>query len=316
MLLIVLGGLPILAILQFMGGIDPNIVLAGFAFTGLSMVGLAGVSILHSVYASKTRRALVLTYLTVGAYLILSGLSQLLLLPQLGLATFPSTGSWVSPVTLTNVVEWFNAGNIFTITIRIAWALGSGGRIEALLAHALGIYAWFHGLVAVVGIGLAILRLRVIALRTGTTTSKKSATLSTLDWMGMGMGRWPMVWKALVVEARARRGLLGRLLTGLLVAALMWPGILVCHFFGRISRGGPFDPLANLLSLWIRCASLLIGSFLLLSVAVRACGGICGERKRRPWTVFWPRLSRTGRSSSANGWEASPTTAGPGSGWE
>jgi len=281
MLLIVLGGLPILAILQFMGGIDPNIVLAGFAFTGLSMVGLAGVSILHSVYASKTRRALVLTYLTVGAYLILSGLSQLLLLPQLGLATFPSTGSWVSPVTSTDVVEWFNAGNIFTVTIQLSGALARGGRIETLLARALSMYAWFHGLAAVVGIGLAILRLRVIALRAGTTTSKMSATLSALDWMGMGMGRWPMVWKALVVEARARRGLLGRLLTGLLVAALMWPGILVCHFFGRISRGGPFDPLANLLSLWIRGASLLIGSFLLLSVAVRACGGICGERERQ-----------------------------------
>jgi len=281
MLLIVLGGLPILAILQFIGGIDPNIVLAGFAFTGLSMVGLAGVSILHSVYASKTRRALVLTYLTIGAYLILSGLSWLLLLPQLGLAAFPSTGSWASPVTLTDLVEWFNAGNIFTVTIRIAEALRRGGRIEALLAHALGMYAWFHGLVAVVGIGWAILRVRVLALSEGTNTSKKSASLSALDWMGMGMGRWPMVWKALVVDTRARRGLLGRLLTGLLVAALMWPGILVCHFFGRVSQGGPFDPLANLLNLWIRGASLLIGTFLLLNVAVRACGGICGERERQ-----------------------------------
>jgi len=42
LLLFVLTGLPILSILQFLGGVDPNLVLAGFAATFLTMAGLGG----------------------------------------------------------------------------------------------------------------------------------------------------------------------------------------------------------------------------------------------------------------------------------
>ena len=42
LLLFILTGLPILSILQFLGGVDPNLVLAGFAATFLTMAGLGG----------------------------------------------------------------------------------------------------------------------------------------------------------------------------------------------------------------------------------------------------------------------------------
>src|SRR5438105_13980589 len=49
--LMLLTGLPIWALLQFLGGIDPDLVLAGFLATGVTMASLASLSILNSVYA-------------------------------------------------------------------------------------------------------------------------------------------------------------------------------------------------------------------------------------------------------------------------
>src|SRR5947209_7913391 len=70
--LLVLAGLPILSFLQFLGGVDPNLVLAGFAATGFTMVSLAGLSILNSVLTKRPRDAIAVTYLGAAAYLILS----------------------------------------------------------------------------------------------------------------------------------------------------------------------------------------------------------------------------------------------------
>src|SRR6266852_542152 len=63
MTLIILTGLPILSLTQFFGGIDPDLLVASFAGLGLTMLSLAGLSMLMSVYAKKPRDAIVLTYL-------------------------------------------------------------------------------------------------------------------------------------------------------------------------------------------------------------------------------------------------------------
>jgi ABC-type transport system involved in multi-copper enzyme maturation permease subunit len=271
LLLIVLGGLPILAALQFLGGIDPNIILATFAATGLSLVGLAGVSMLCSVYARRTRQAIIQSYLVVLGYLILSALSELLLLPGLGLAKFPSTGVWKSPITVTSLVNALNAGNIVTV----GWKFVN----DLKLANALRGYAWFHGLLAAGCILWATLRLRHLALRERTPATRGRFAGSLRD--GLGIGNYPMLWKALVVDTRGRRGPLGLLLAGLLIAGLIWPALQVVYYFGRTAPASPEDPLSNLLNLWIRGAGALIGCFLLLGVAVRASGGISGERERQ-----------------------------------
>src|SRR5262249_45248666 len=46
MTLLLLTGLPILSILQFLGGVDSQLMLAGFAGTGLTILGIASVGIL------------------------------------------------------------------------------------------------------------------------------------------------------------------------------------------------------------------------------------------------------------------------------
>lgn len=70
--LFLLTGFPILTLLQFMGGIDPNLVIAWFIADFMTMLGLASVSILCSVNAQKPLGALVMSYLGAGAYMLTS----------------------------------------------------------------------------------------------------------------------------------------------------------------------------------------------------------------------------------------------------
>jgi hypothetical protein len=66
--LFIMTGLPILSLLQFLGGVDPNLVLAGFAATGVTMASLAGFSICNSVVFQRPRDAITMSYLGVMAY--------------------------------------------------------------------------------------------------------------------------------------------------------------------------------------------------------------------------------------------------------
>src|SRR5207245_4291873 len=63
--LFVLTGLPILSLIQFLGGVDPNLVLAGFIATLMTMLGLGGISIMNSVAFKRPRDAIALSYLPV-----------------------------------------------------------------------------------------------------------------------------------------------------------------------------------------------------------------------------------------------------------
>src|SRR3954452_10256340 len=72
LLLFLLAGLPILGLMQFFGGIDPDLVLAGFAATFATVLPLASVGIAASVMSRKVRDAIALTYLVAIVYILLS----------------------------------------------------------------------------------------------------------------------------------------------------------------------------------------------------------------------------------------------------
>src|SRR5207253_2813752 len=112
--LLVLTGLPILGFLQFLGGVDPNLVAASFAGTILTMVSLACLSILNSVLTRRARDAIALTYLAAVGYLALSGASWWLLNPDWKLASWPAKES---PVQLEDVVHIFSAGNPIALIV-------------------------------------------------------------------------------------------------------------------------------------------------------------------------------------------------------
>src|SRR5829696_1051280 len=63
LLLFLLAGLPILGLMQFFGGIDPNLVVAAFVATVVVVLSLSAVGIAASVLSRRARDAIALTYL-------------------------------------------------------------------------------------------------------------------------------------------------------------------------------------------------------------------------------------------------------------
>jgi ABC-type transport system involved in multi-copper enzyme maturation permease subunit len=69
LLLLMLTGLPVLTLLQFLGGVDPEQLLLGFAMTVIGMVSLGTVSILISIHARSPLRAVLTSYVVAFAFL-------------------------------------------------------------------------------------------------------------------------------------------------------------------------------------------------------------------------------------------------------
>jgi ABC-type transport system involved in multi-copper enzyme maturation permease subunit len=290
LVLVLLTGLPALSLLQFMGGVDPNLILAGFAFAGLTVAGLAGLSVFNSLQARKPRQAIVRTYLMAAGYLVVSGASWLLLLPRLGLASFPSTDKWASPVTLSDVVLLLNAGNPIAAAVRCVDEVRTGQSLDVVLPALLRSYAWFHGLLAVGCCVWASWWLRARILQEGESSTRKDrgqrrlATghkgLGLLEPPGVSEGR-PMLWKELFIDAGVHRGPFGMLLTGVLAALALWPAVHLVYWFGSPWPEGMDSRFTDLMNLWVRGLSMVLGVLMLLQVAVHAAGSISGERERQ-----------------------------------
>jgi ABC-type transport system involved in multi-copper enzyme maturation permease subunit len=291
LLLIVLTGLPILSFLQLVGGVDPDLVLAGFAATGMTMVSLASLSIFCSVLARKPRDAITVTYLAAAAYLILSGMSWLLLLPPLAAGNFPSTSSWTSPVTVKDLVEWFNAGNIGAAILQL-FGGAKGKRLDELLPSLLRSYLLFHGLVAAVFSAWAVIRVRAVALKHGSG-KKGIGSWRALLAIRPRVGNEPILWKEIFVESGARLSWFGWIIVILLVLASLIPtGFIVAEFLRALDqpqgpgpwgyRYNPWERMADEMNaIQVRTIGTLVACLLLLAVAVRAAGSVSGERDRQ-----------------------------------
>ena len=275
--LLVLTGLPILGILQFMGGVDPNLVLAGFAVTGLSMASMASLSILVSVYAKKPRTAIVMSYLILLAYV--------------GLA------AWTSTMPLTGALAFvFNTGNIFAVLATLQAEVNSGGDLAKVVPTLVRNYALFHIPLTIACSAWAVARLRVLALKqsteTATQTSERAGFAIRPPSFSIRprVGRLPMIWKEVFVEPGLRLTWLGWLafFVLFLLSLYLLGGANSLFFEELMGRQklyrppGPFDPieLSRFLKPWVRVVGTTLASLMLVGVAARASSSISGERDR------------------------------------
>ncbi len=125
--LFILTGLPILGLIQFLGGVDPTLVITGFVTTGMTMLGLAGLSILNSVLFKRPRDAIAITYLYLVSYIGL-GLVGFAFQksPLSGYMGFPIWFGEGAP-TFSDLITLLNTGNIMVAIIQV----GIGGSIVA-----------------------------------------------------------------------------------------------------------------------------------------------------------------------------------------
>ena len=286
--LIVLTGLPILGFLQFLGGVDPDLVLAGFAATAITMVSLGSFSVLVSIYARKPRDGILFAFLGVAAYVALGFLAlQVLNFPLL--ATQPLTpGS--NPLVLGDLVNAFNAGNLIIVLrqLHVAW---SGGKpLAGLIGGLLRNYLLWHGVAALACVLWAVFAVRRVSLR---DVPRKEAPGQRRLLAKIGLR--PMIWKEIVVEPGFRLRWYSRLVLYLFVVVSLippaWAFALYLLDLGAmpyqmpagmvpIKVGTTLYELGKSLNGWARAMSTILGCLMLVGVAVRASTSVSGERDR------------------------------------
>jgi ABC-type transport system involved in multi-copper enzyme maturation permease subunit len=285
--LLLLAGVPILSFLQFLGGIDLKLVLAGFSATALTMFSLAGLSMLNSVLCRRARDAIVLTYLmAVAYYLVASG--SLIIFPLTtsgtipGLATFPSFGNFKSPVELGDLVVWLNAGNVGYAVFRLGRGASASAVFDQELPAVLGGYAAFHALAGMACLGWSVLRLRVLALRERVRSSPRTKAGRGRVRRLRRVGRHPMIWKEVYAEGGLQLNSLGRIVAGVLLLASFLPIIIIVWVYvdnGFHARG--WDEVSEAINAaQMRFVGTVVACLLLLAVVVRAAGSVRSEHER------------------------------------
>lgn len=277
--LLVLSGIPLLGFTLFLGGVDPELMLAGFVATAFTMLGLASISILASVYSRRTRDAISLSYLIILAYYAIS--TTLLILAS----TYPAFGgqginllgfSW----TIQEFASWLSSGNIFVALFK----LQTGGPLTAMLPGLLRDYVLFQCLLSLTAVGWAILRLRAVAIKEQVVKSVRTAGRSLRGTKRREMRNLPpMLWKEVIVDSANRLNAAGKIIVLLLVAISFVPlGIFVYFDLeSRFYRGNGWGGFTHAMNYWVAIAGMLVACLTLLGVGIRAAGSVSGERDRQ-----------------------------------
>jgi ABC-type transport system involved in multi-copper enzyme maturation permease subunit len=284
-LLIVLAGLPILSILQLLGGVGPDLALWSFAASVLTIAGLAGLSVACSTVSRRGRDAILLTYLAMFAYGTLSlGLLAIAQVPDVAaeLSTgihwkMPWPAGWRIDFTLQDIVDWLVCGNPVVAVLQL-FAF-SGGNVTAALPTVMPRYLAFHAAMAILFPAWAVWRLRPIAEKEIARGSRRRSML-TRQWIGRPrVGRSPMLWKELFVEAGLRFTPLVRLIFAVILVLLVFGSFVPLFFIVTVnSRWIGIDESINI---WLRIVGTGIAILMLLFVAIRAAGSISGERDKQ-----------------------------------
>lgn len=288
--LLVLAGLPVLSFLQFQGGIDPGLMLAGFAATGVTMLSLGALGMFCSVISKKPRDAIVLTYLLFVLYHAISAAGWLVFIPLTGRRGDVSVADLLDFLPWDQIIYWLNSGNIASVLVRVSMTFNRQGTMDDVLAGFLRDFVISHGLFATVMLLWAVLRVRPVALRQAFAPVKPRWTWSWLRGKTRKLppvGEQPVFWKEVYVErGLGRMHWIFRVAILLIILGSFLPaaGILYDHlYWGRNNRYyyEPWSRLGRDMNIWVRIIGTPACCFLWLAVAIRAAGSISGERDKQ-----------------------------------
>ena len=268
--LLLLAGLPVLGALEFLGGVDPHLVLAAFAATAVTMASAAGVGILASVVARPARAAVLLAYGVVVVYVLLCWMSQGI---EWWMSWHRFTAAAPPPPGLDGVLAVIDAGNPVVAVSNIF----NSDPIEPALLRTLGAYTLFHGAVALATTATASVLLRWAALREPRPAKERTATPQP------PVGDRPVLWR----EVHADRGPARRwgviLAVGMLIALSLAPVLREYYAYFTVrpwTQDLGWRVLQRYLGEWVRVAGAFTGCLLLLGVAIHAAYSIRVERER------------------------------------
>jgi ABC-type transport system involved in multi-copper enzyme maturation permease subunit len=282
--LVVLTGLPILSLTQLWGGVDFGLLLCAFAATGLTLLTLAAVSMLASVYTHKAREAVVLAYLVAAGYVGVSVLIDLLNF----FPTITAFGVRVAGTTYTvgQLVTVVGAGNPGLFGYGLYKDVHTGVTLQDSLASRTVAYAAFHLIVTVVFTAWAVVRVRPLALLDGAVKPKpRSERRRWLRWRPRP-GRHPLLWKEIWAEPGLTFNWFGKAILLLIILASLIPALWLVGDF--LVRSGELwyaqaEQLEQSVNTWVRIVGTLVACLTLLGVAVRAASGVSGEHDRQTY---------------------------------
>jgi ABC-type transport system involved in multi-copper enzyme maturation permease subunit len=266
--LLLMTGFPIVALLQLLGGIDPDLLLMTLAATLLLMTSLASVSVLCSVYARRTRMAVVATYAGLVVYLIFFPMLYGLLRVS-SYRGMPVAGPQAA---FMDAFDFINCGNPFYAFGRITG--GPGRSVIHELAGSLGRFALIHLSVTVLCLGWAMLRLRGVFLKVSAhPRGRRAATRKSRV-----IGDRPMVWKEM---QPGKRSYVTRTLVAILVLLTLAPVPFIFSEAGMSSAAYWRPHLAQSYNFYLRSVGTLVACGLLLCITLRTSGTVTIEREKQ-----------------------------------
>jgi ABC-type transport system involved in multi-copper enzyme maturation permease subunit len=255
--LIVLTSLPIVAILQFLGGIDPNLVLAVFAVTVLTMISLACISILFSVLCQRSGQAVRWVYLLLVVFCL-------------------------GPPAHRGAFSYWDAGSFITFLKQVRSA-GGAGTLATSLPELVRNYAYFHGAVALSCTLLAVALLRRVARAQAVTKAVRVRT-DMLIWSRPPIRAQALLWKELHCGGGrlpawvAALWMAAKLVSTLVLAYIVVIGYWLPFYYGSgVYRADQHLAMNGFFSV----ANFIVGSLTIVAVALRASACISGERSKQ-----------------------------------
>ena len=301
-LMLLFAGLPVLTMMQFFGGINPEEVIAGFAATFVIVLSISAVSLAASVLSRKNRDAIALTYLLMAAY---ASLSLVAMFVAIGITRSGAAAQYgLDFVNWEDVVYPFVTGNPFYMVPDLTMRGGSSS--SQLLTGATHFVAFHLTCFALFALWSAW-RLRSIALaqtfggsgkrrlfRKSKDDSKQSSPASGPLWTRPEIGDSPILWKEVFVDSGLRMGLFARVVITLLVILSFAPvGIIVAdNLFFEFGPSRSFwdevrwKDLGSRMNAYVRVLSPMVASMVFLGIAIRGAGAIVGERDRHSLDVL------------------------------
>jgi ABC-type transport system involved in multi-copper enzyme maturation permease subunit len=249
--LLLLSGLPVLALTQLLGGVDPLRVVVGFAATGLTMLSVGSLALFNSVTARGPVEAVLITYGQVVLCLIVCCLPCL------------------------------NLGHPFLLLS----ALANADNPNLILV--LGAYVPIHGLTACILLNAAATRLRVAPFAPPATVSESARPIAPGELPRRFLPARPrppldgqaVLWKELHVEPHWS----WEKLHPLLGVFVLFVGVCAGSLGLTLLLLGLFaeDKLAQPLNLWVRCVGTSLTGLVLFLTAFYAAGAVSRERERQ-----------------------------------
>ncbi|CAN5317366.1 hypothetical protein BH11PLA2_BH11PLA2_00260 [soil metagenome] len=297
----VLAGLPLLALVQLFGGIDPEQLLAATSAAVFLTVGLSAVSIHVSTSLKRARDAIVLSYLVVVVYLLVSWILAILVSIPFG------SGWWNTPFSLgkyslavSDFVFLLADGNpIWAITrLSARGVMGGTGLVDVLRDF---IIFWTVASFALLCSSIFRLRRVALAQSYGPVKQKslfihpkakatdKRREVRDRDFDRPPVGDNPVLWKEVFVDSTFKGGCLGRMVGGIILALVFVSfGIIVYQvFFDSYrtwsSNSGLWEDFSEAVNVWARIVTGVLGTLMFISATMRGASAISGEKDKDCW---------------------------------